>query len=89
MLFSERMKKLYYDTVLYDPESVELLVKKLGADRLLFGAECPGVGSAIHPDTGRHLDDVAPSVQSLEIISDADKEKILSGNAKKLFKLDV
>ncbi len=88
-LFSARMKKLYYDTVLYTQDAIELLVKTVGPDRCLFGAECPGVGSQVHPHTGRPLDDVAPSVQAIDFISDEDKRKILSQNAIDLFKLDV
>ncbi len=88
-LFSERMKKLYYDTVLYTPDAVEYLIKVIGADHCLFGSECPGTGSQIDPRTGRPLDDVAPSVKNISWLSDADKEKVLSGNAVKLFNLDV
>ena len=88
-LFSERMKKLYYDTVLYTQDAVELLVKTVGPDNCLFGAECPGVGSQKHPVTEKLLDDVAPSVQAIDFISDEDKNKILSRNAIDLFKLDI
>ena len=88
-LFSERMKKLYYDTVLYTQDAVELLVKTVGPDNCVFGAECPGVGSQKHPVSGKLLDDVAPSVQAIDFISDEDKNKILSQNAIDLFKLDI
>ncbi|MDP6174681.1 MAG: amidohydrolase family protein, partial [Rhodospirillales bacterium] len=88
-LFSERLRKLYFDTVLYTPEAVELLVKVAGPDQCLFGAECPGVGSQIHPHTGNPLDDVAPHVRAIEGISDEDKDNILGNNAIKVFKLDV
>ena len=88
-LFSERMKKLYYDTVLYTQDAVELLVKTVGPDNCLFGAECPGVGSQKHPVTEKLLDDVAPSVRAIDFISDEDKNKILSRNAIDLFKLDI
>ena len=88
-LFSERMKKLYFDTVLYTQDAIELLVKTVGPDQCLFGAECPGVGSAVHPHTGKPLDDVAPSIKAIEWLSDEDKQNILCDNAIELFKLDV
>ncbi len=88
-LFSERMKKLYYDTVLYTQEANELLIKTVGPDRCLFGSECPGTGSVIHPRTGATVDNVAPLISNIPWLSDADKKKILSENAIKLFKLDV
>ncbi|MDA0240983.1 MAG: amidohydrolase family protein [Proteobacteria bacterium] len=88
-LFSERMKKLYFDTVLYTQEAIELLVKVVGPEQLLFGAECPGVGSTVHPITGRTMDDVAPSILALDFISDEEKQNILCNNAVDLFKLDI
>ncbi len=88
-LFSSRLKKLYFDTVLYTKEANELLIKAVGVDRCLFGAECPGTGSVIHPHHGNHMDDVAPLVKSIEWLSDAEKDQVLAGNAIKLFKLDV
>jgi hypothetical protein len=35
-----------------------------GPDQSLFGAECPGVGSQLHPVTGKPLGDVAPSIRA-------------------------
>lgn len=89
LLFSERMKKMYFDTVLYTQEAIELLVKVVGPEQLLFGAECPGVGSTVHPITGRTMDDVAPSILALDFISDDEKQNILCNNAVNLFKLDI
>jgi len=87
--FSEAMRHLYYDTVLYTQDAAELLIKTVGADRCLFGAECPGVGSVEDPRTGRTLDDVAPNIEAIDWLSADDKAKIFSENAKALFKLDV
>ena len=50
--FDESLRKLYFDTVLYSPESVELLLKVVGTDRCMFGTANPGSGSAIDPATG-------------------------------------
>ena len=83
------MRRLYYDTVLYTPEAIQLLINVAGVDRCLFGAECPGVGSSVNPDTGRHMDDVAHHIAGFEWLSDSDREKILAGNARRVFKLDA
>ncbi|PQA87632.1 amidohydrolase family protein [Hyphococcus luteus] len=87
--FIEEMRNLYYDTVLYSEEALRLLIKTVGADRCLFGAECPGVGSAVDPDTGVTLDDIAPFIKGFEWLSEEEKTMIFSGNAKKVFKLDI
>jgi len=87
--FIDGMNKLYFDTVLYTKEAIELLLKVVGPERALFGAECPGVGSKVNPETGREMDDIQPYFHEMDFLNDADREKIFSGNAKKVFKLDV
>jgi OH-DDVA meta-cleavage compound hydrolase len=87
--FIDGMHKLYFDTVLYTKVAIELLLKVVGPERALFGAECPGVGSKINPDTGREMDDIAPYFHEIDFIDDDDREMIFYGNAKKVFNLDV
>ena len=85
--FRDRMRRLYYDTVLYTSEALELLIKVVGVDRVLYGAECPGVGSAVNPDTGLTFDNIVPLIRGFDWLSDGDRSKILEINARKLFKL--
>ncbi len=87
--FIDGMHKLYFDTVLYTKDAIELLLKVVGPERALFGAECPGVGSKIDPATGREMDDIAPYFHEIDFLTDADREMIFSSNAKRVFKLDV
>jgi predicted TIM-barrel fold metal-dependent hydrolase len=88
-LFSEAMRNLYYDTVLYTEDALRLLVKTVGVDRCLFGAECPGVGSARNPHTHRTYDDIAPYIKDADWLSDADKSAVFADNAVKVFKLTL
>lgn len=85
--FLDGMRNLYYDTVLYSEEALRLLIKTVGADRCLFGAECPGVGSTIDKQTGRTMDDVKPMIESFDWLSDADRRAIFEGNARHVFNL--
>jgi OH-DDVA meta-cleavage compound hydrolase len=85
--FVERMRHLHYDTVLYSEEALRLLIKTVGADRCLFGAECPGVGSAVNPKTGKTFDDIAPCIKSFDWLSSEDKKAIFEDNARRLFKI--
>ena len=88
-LFQSRLRKMYFDTVLYSKEAMELLIKVIGPDNLLFGSECPGVGSSINPETGETFDRIAPIIQGFDWLSDEDKTKIFEGNARRLYKLDI
>lgn len=85
--FLERARQLYYDTVLYTEDALRLLIRTMGADRCLFGAECPGVGSTIDPATGRTRDDVRPMIENIEWLTAADRQAIFEGNARRLFRL--
>jgi OH-DDVA meta-cleavage compound hydrolase len=87
--FFDRMRYLYYDTVLYNAESLELLIKTVGVDRCLFGTERPGVGTVKDPRTGRWLDETRHIIEAFDWLSAADKKKIFEDNARKLFRLDA
>ncbi|RDK06001.1 amidohydrolase family protein [Cupriavidus lacunae] len=85
--FLAGMRNIYYDTVLYSEESLRLLIKTVGADRCLFGSECPGVGSTVNPATGRARDDLRPVIASFDWLGEHDKQLIFEDNARKVFGL--
>lgn len=88
-LFSEGMRKLYYDTVLYTEGALRLLIETVGVDQCLFGSECPGVGSKKLQGCDHTMDHTAPIIAKFDFLSDADKKKIFEDNARAVFKLDI
>ncbi len=86
--FDVSMKKLYFDTVNYSREPLELLFKVIGTDNVLFATENPGTGTVVDPHTGKSLDDLKPIIESIEWLSEEDKSKIFEKNARKLYKID-
>lgn len=87
--FSDSLRRLWFDTVLYSRDALELLIRTVGADRCLFGTERPGIGTVKDPKTGRWMDDTRHYIEEFDWLSDSDKKLIFEDNAKKLFKLDV
>ncbi|HZI51962.1 MAG TPA: amidohydrolase family protein [Terriglobia bacterium] len=87
--FSDRMRNLYYDTVLYSPDALALLFKTVGADRCMFGTERPGVGTVIDPKTGKWLDETRHIIEGFEWLSAAEKKMIFEDTAKKVYKIDA
>ncbi|GIH17791.1 amidohydrolase family protein [Rugosimonospora africana] len=83
--FEVQLRQLYFDTVLHNPLSLELLFKTVGADRCLFGTEKPGSGSAINPDTGASFDDLKPVIEAMDFLSQSDRDLIFEGNARSVF----
>jgi 4-oxalmesaconate hydratase len=87
--FSDRMRNLYYDTVLYSADALALLFKTVGADRCMFGTERPGVGTVKDPKTGKWLDETRHIIESFEWLSSAEKKMIFEDTARKVFKIDA
>jgi predicted TIM-barrel fold metal-dependent hydrolase len=83
--FDERLRQLYFDTALYNTESLELLFKIVGPDRCLFGTERPGAGSKPDPRTGKWYDDVRPLIEGISWLSAEHKEQIFHKNALNVF----
>lgn len=83
--FEVGLKRFWFDTVLHNPPSLELLLKTVGAERCMFGTENPGSGSAKNPDTGRSFDDIKPVLEAMEFLSDEDRRLVFEENARQVF----
>lgn len=86
--FYQRMRRIYFDTVLHNPAAVEYLIKTAGVKNCLFGTEWPGLGSVIEPRTGHVMDNLAPAIRAIPWLKQADIEDILWRNAVEVFGLD-
>ena len=83
--FEDSLRRLYYDTVLYDQDSIELLIKVVGVDRCLFGTDKPANGSVVDPNTGRSLNDIKHYIDAIAWLSEADRRAIYEDNARKVY----
>ena len=83
--FEEMVRHLYFDLAIYDQDSMEMTVRKLGPDRVLYATEMFGTAKAIDTETGRAYDDTVDMVKTIPGLSDTDRDLIFSGNARRLF----
>lgn len=83
--FDESLRRMYYDTVIHSKESLQMLIKLVGSDRVVFGTENPGSGSALNPETGRAFDDIKPLIDDIDFLTAQDRDNIYGGNARRLF----
>jgi 4-oxalmesaconate hydratase len=88
--FDEILKTFWFDTVVHNKGSLELLFDVVGAERCCFGTERPGSGGGPDPVTGKPLDDLKPVIESIAALSEADRAGIFEDNARRLFnRLDL
>jgi aminocarboxymuconate-semialdehyde decarboxylase len=73
---SAYLRRLYYDTCVYEPSTLAALVAQVGADHILMGSDWP-VGEA----------DPVGFVERCEALDDAGRRAVLGGNAARLLSL--
>lgn len=71
---------LFYDSCGYDLNFLEAAIKQRGVNRMVFGTEAPGSGTAVRPETGRTSDDLVPVLESFDFLTDADRKAIMHTN---------
>src|SRR3977135_4229575 len=73
-----------FDPCRYPRPGINLLLKVVPADNVLFGSEMVGAVRGIDPETGHYFDDTKRYVDALKL-SDEDRRKIFEGNARKVY----
>ena len=79
------LNNVYFDTCVYHRPGIELLLKVIPADNVLFASEMVGAVRGIDPETGHYFDDTKRYVDAIEWLSVEDKRKIFEINARKVY----
>ena len=78
------MKNVFFDTCVYHQPGIDLLLKVIPVENILFGSEMVGAVRGIDPTTGQFYDDTKRYIDS-SALSQADKAKIFEGNARRVY----
>ena len=78
------MKNVFFDTCVYHQPGIDLLLKVISVDNILFGSEMVGAVRGIDPTTGQYYDDTKRYIDN-SALSAADKAKIFEGNARRVY----
>lgn len=78
------MKNVFFDTCVYHQPGIDLLLRVIELDNILFGSEMIGAVRGIDPETGFYFDDTKRYIDALSI-EDADKQRIFEHNARRVF----
>jgi len=83
--FDDFIRRFYWDTTLYTQEAMELLIKVVGVDRIIYASEMLGGVNATDPATGRSFDENRRLVDTIAWLSDVDRKKIFEENVRKAY----
>jgi predicted TIM-barrel fold metal-dependent hydrolase len=79
---------LFFDTCAYDPWFLSAAIRQRGVNRMVFGTEAPGSGSAaFNPQTGKAADHVVAIIDKFDFLSTQQKTEILHDNPLRVFPL--
>jgi 4-oxalmesaconate hydratase len=81
--FDAAIRRLWFDTAVYDPATLLQMIAAVGPDRFLFGSEMYGTGNVMDPETGSTFDDIGPTL--LPALDAEAREAISRGNALRVF----
>ena len=78
------MKNVFFDTCVYHQPGIDLLLKVIPVENILFGSEMVGAVRGVDPETGQYFDDTKRYIEA-STLSKADQARIFEGNAKRVF----
>ena len=79
------LKNVFFDTCVYHQPGIDLLLKVIPAENILFASEMVGAVKGIDPETGQYYDDTKRYIDAIDWVSAADKQKIFEGNVRRVF----
>ncbi len=78
------LNNVFFDTCVYHLPGIELLLKVVPIDNILFGSEMVGAVRGIDPETGHYFDDTKRYIDAIPL-AEHDKRRIFEGNARKVY----
>jgi 4-oxalmesaconate hydratase len=78
------MKNVYFDTCVYHQPGIDLLVRVIDLDNIVFGSEMVGAVRGIDAETGHYFDDTKRYIDALPLSAN-DKRHIFELNARRIY----
>jgi 4-oxalmesaconate hydratase len=78
------LRNVYFDTCVYHQPGIDLLLRVIPVDNILFASEIVGAVRGIDPETGQYFDDTKRYIDASRLDA-ADRTKIFEGNAKRVY----
>jgi 4-oxalmesaconate hydratase len=75
---------VYFDTCVYHQAGIDLLLRVIPIDNILFASEMVGAVRGIDPETGHHYDDTRRYLEAADL-TDAQRQQIYEGNVRRVY----
>jgi 4-oxalmesaconate hydratase len=81
---------VFFDTCVYHQPGIELLLRTVPIDNILFGSEMVGAVRGIDPETGHYFDDTKRYIDQVHWLTESERTKIFERNARMVYpRLDL
>jgi 4-oxalmesaconate hydratase len=81
LLKDHLLGNVFFDACVYHLPGIELMLKVIPVDNILFASEMLGAVKGVDPETGHNYDDTKRYFDQLKWLGEQDRRKIFEGNA--------
>ena len=78
------LKNVFFDTCVYHQPGIDLLLKVIPVENILFASEMVGAVRGIDPQTGHYYDDTRRYIENSSL-GEIDRRKIFEANARRVY----
>jgi 4-oxalmesaconate hydratase len=80
------MRNVYFDTCVYHQAGIDLLLRVIPIENILFASEMVGAVRGIDPETGFYFDDTKRYIDASAALTEEQRRKIFEANTLAVFK---
>ncbi|MBV8031184.1 MAG: amidohydrolase [Betaproteobacteria bacterium] len=85
LLKDHLLGNVFFDTCVYHQPGIDLLLKVIPAENILFASEMVGAVRGIDPETGQYYDDTKRYIENNKELDASKKRQIFEGNARRVY----
>jgi 4-oxalmesaconate hydratase len=79
------LRNVFFDTCVYHQPGIDLLLKVIPVENILFASEMVGAVRGVDPETGHYYDDTKRYIEGSRTLNAIDRQKIFEANARRVY----
>jgi 4-oxalmesaconate hydratase len=85
LLRDHLLRNVFFDTCVYHQPGIDLLVRVVPVENILFASEMIGAVRGVDPETGHNYDDTKRYIEGSATLTPAEKRQVYEGNARRVY----